>query len=230
VTETRTKANRRPIVAAGAFCDIDQRRLARIDSIVIIAGMHRRGPVDASIKPYPPNAGDGGARAATSFVANSKRSEDAEDEPPTLFARRREGRVERYARRTKGPAVDRSPRSQLQRGATAFGSEFDIHACKARGEADSDRKQTPAQISHRTLPCRTITYGQSTRWQQRWRIMRGPRTIADHSSAIFAPWSTASECGIGKRMRRGSARRALPRPFQPVLDDLWPGHATSLTP
>jgi hypothetical protein len=80
VTETRTKANRRPIVAAGAFCDIDQRRLARIDSIVIIAGMHRRGRVAASVNPYPPNAGDGGARAATSFVANFKRSEDAEDE------------------------------------------------------------------------------------------------------------------------------------------------------
>jgi hypothetical protein len=82
VTETRTKANRRPIVAAGAFCDIDQHRLARIDSIVIviIAGMHRRGRVAASVNPYPPNAGDGGARAATSFVANFKRSEDAEDE------------------------------------------------------------------------------------------------------------------------------------------------------
>jgi hypothetical protein len=80
VTETRTRANRRPIVAAGAFCDIDQRRLARIDSIVIIAGMHRRGRVAASVNPYPPNAGDGGVRAATSFVANFKRSEDAEDE------------------------------------------------------------------------------------------------------------------------------------------------------
>ena len=62
------------------FCDIDQPRLARIDSIVIIAGMHRRGRVAASVNPYPPNAGDGGARAATSFVANFKRSEDAEDE------------------------------------------------------------------------------------------------------------------------------------------------------
>jgi hypothetical protein len=90
------------------FCDIDQRRLALIDSIVIIAGMHRRGRADASVNPYPPNAGDGGARAATSFVANFMRSEDARDEPPSLspslpsslFARRREGRVERHARRT----------------------------------------------------------------------------------------------------------------------------------
>jgi hypothetical protein len=60
--------------------------------------------------------------------------------------------------------------------------------------------------------------------------MREPRTIADHSSAIFAPWSTASERGTGKRMRRGSARRILPRRFQPLLDDLRSGHATSLTP
>jgi hypothetical protein len=86
------------------FCDIDQRRLALIDSIVIIAGMQRRGRADASVNPYPPNAGDGGARAATSFVANFMRSEDARDEPPSLspslFARRREGRVERHARRT----------------------------------------------------------------------------------------------------------------------------------
>jgi len=86
------------------FCDIDQRRLARIDSIVIIAGMHRRGGADASVNPHPSNAGDGGARAATSFVANFMRSEDARDEPPSLspslFARRREGRVERHARRT----------------------------------------------------------------------------------------------------------------------------------
>jgi hypothetical protein len=86
------------------FCDVDQRRLARIDSIVIIAGMHRRGRADASVNPHPPNAGDGGARAATSFVANFMRSEDARDEPPSLspslFARRREGRVERHARRT----------------------------------------------------------------------------------------------------------------------------------
>jgi hypothetical protein len=37
--------------------------------------------------------------------------------------------------------------------------------------------------------------------------MREPRTIADHPSVIFAPWSTASECGIGKRIRSGSARR-----------------------
>jgi len=43
------------------FCDIDQPRLARIDSIVIIAGMHRRGRADASVNPHPPNAGDGGA-------------------------------------------------------------------------------------------------------------------------------------------------------------------------
>jgi hypothetical protein len=33
--------------------------------------------VDASVNPYPPNAGDGDARTATSFVANFKRSEDA---------------------------------------------------------------------------------------------------------------------------------------------------------
>jgi hypothetical protein len=33
--------------------------------------------VDASVNPYPPNAGDGDARTATSFVANLKRSEDA---------------------------------------------------------------------------------------------------------------------------------------------------------
>jgi hypothetical protein len=46
--------NRRPIVAAGAFCDIDQRRLARIDSIVIIAGMRRRGRVNASVKAVSP--------------------------------------------------------------------------------------------------------------------------------------------------------------------------------
>jgi len=46
--------------------------------------MHRRGRVAASVNPHPPNAGDGGARAATSFVTNSKRSEDAEDEPPAL--------------------------------------------------------------------------------------------------------------------------------------------------
>jgi hypothetical protein len=142
-----------------------------------------------------------------------------------VYLRDREGVVERHARRTKGPAVARSPRSQLQRGATALGSEFDIHACKARDEADLDRKRTPAQYrpghqadhwrtmlvsaspnsrpgghklrphsqhsrtlrpsSRCTLPCWTGTYGQSTRWQQRWRIMREPRTIADHSSAIF---------------------------------------------
>jgi hypothetical protein len=33
--------------------------------------------------------------------------------------------------------------------------------------------------------------------------MREPRTIADHSSAIFAPRSTASECGTAKKMRKG---------------------------
>src|SRR5258708_3761744 len=49
----RTKANRRPIVAAGAVCDIDQRRLARINSTVIIARMHRRGRVDASVTRIP---------------------------------------------------------------------------------------------------------------------------------------------------------------------------------
>jgi len=97
------------------FCDIDQRRLARIDSIVVIAGMHRRSRADASVNPHPPNAGDGGARAATSFVANFMRSEDARDElpslspslPPSLFARRREGRVERHARRTTELKVQR---------------------------------------------------------------------------------------------------------------------------
>src|SRR5207244_2096932 len=49
----------------------------------IIAGIHRRDRADASVNPHPPNAGDGGARAATSFVANFMRSEDARDEPPT---------------------------------------------------------------------------------------------------------------------------------------------------
>ena len=59
--------------------------MARIDSIVIIAGMQRRGRFDASVNPYPPNAGDGGARAATSFVANFKRNEDAKDERQGSF-------------------------------------------------------------------------------------------------------------------------------------------------
>jgi hypothetical protein len=47
--------------------------------------MPRRSRVDASVNPYPPNAGDGGARTATSFVANFKRSEDAKDERQGSF-------------------------------------------------------------------------------------------------------------------------------------------------
>jgi len=47
--------------------------------------MPRRSRVDASVNPYPPNAGDGGARTATSFVANFERSEDAKDERQGSF-------------------------------------------------------------------------------------------------------------------------------------------------
>jgi hypothetical protein len=40
------------------FCDIDQRRLAWID---LNRYQRRRGRVDASVNPHPPNAGNGGA-------------------------------------------------------------------------------------------------------------------------------------------------------------------------
>jgi hypothetical protein len=46
--------------------------------------MHRRGRVDASVNPYPPNDGGDGTRTATSFVANFQRNEDARDERPRI--------------------------------------------------------------------------------------------------------------------------------------------------
>src|ERR1700682_5123655 len=85
VTQTRTKANRRSIVGGRCnFATPTNAVLIWIDSIVIVAGMHRRGRVDASVNPYPPNDGDGGTRTATSFVANFQRNEDAKDERPRI--------------------------------------------------------------------------------------------------------------------------------------------------
>src|SRR5882724_1422501 len=89
LTETRTKANRRPIV--GGWCNFATTTSAVWPGLTQSLSLQgcTGAAVDASINPHPPNAGDGGARTATSFVANSKRSEDARMSGKEVFIRSR---------------------------------------------------------------------------------------------------------------------------------------------